>query len=204
MPNARLLGVLLVLWGCGGRTGSADTELMDGSTGSAATEPMDGSTPDASPGDGLLFQTVYLQEAPESGSLGSLDLFQCFDAGPVGDNGGANCVVVSAQFPSIGPQERIAACTKCDAPGLEPFVTSVPLESIGEGLSKYACLCAVTQLPSNAGCALPLLPRPGGSWWCYSASPPGGPACGQVLGFSPGLFESGTIYVACFGPETTP
>ena len=43
MPESRLLGVLLVLWGCGGRTGSADTELIDGSTGSAATEPMEGS-----------------------------------------------------------------------------------------------------------------------------------------------------------------
>ena len=200
MPNSRLLGVLLVLWGCGGRTGSADTELMDGSTGSAATEPMEGSAPDGSPGDGLVFQMVYPQEAPESGSF---DAFQCFDAGPVGDNDGANCVVVSAQFPSVAPQQHVAACTKCDAPGLEPLVTSVPLESIGEGLSKYACLCAVTQLPSDAGCEFPA-PTQDGFWWCYSASAPGGAACGQQLAFSPGLFESGTIYVACFGPQTTP
>ncbi len=190
MPHARLVGALLVLWGCGGRTGSA------------ATEPPDGSAPDGSVASGLVFQDEFSQTA-ESGPFVAAQCFG-FDAGlPVGDSGLPNCIVVSAQSPSDFPPEHQSSDCQCDAPGLAPLVTSVPLETIGEGLSHYGCLCAVNPLPPDAaGCDTNLdFADPSRDFWCYPDTDP--PSGGLCLGFSMGLSARGTLYVACFDPQTT-
>jgi hypothetical protein len=144
----------------------------------------------------------------------------CLDAGlPVGDNGLPNCVVVSANFPAgTGSADAIAACEHCNAPGLAPFIAPVPLESIGDGLSNYQCLCAVAPLPSNARCPpieIPPFPPDGApdeesnASWCYATADAASfTPCGPILGFSAALdagaaWANGRLYVACFEPQAT-
>ncbi len=187
MPNARLLGVLLVLCACGGHQESATAESPDGSA------------PDGAHVDGLVFRDLYPQ-TPEGGPRLAA---QCFDAGlAVGDNGLPNCIVVIARTPPWpGTAEQVAACNACDAPGLERFVAPVPLETIGEGLSNYGCLCAVTPPSPDADCS-PFSDDPSKASWCYPGTVPS-PFGEPCLTFSPGLSQSGTLYVACFEQVTT-
>lgn len=128
---------------------------------------------------------------------------RCFDAGlPVGDNGLPNCIVVIARTPPWpGTAEQVAACNACDAPGLERFVAPVPLQTIGEGLSNYGCLCAVTPPSPDAGCS-PFSDDPSKASWCYPGTAPS-PFGQPCLTFSPSLSQNGTLYVACFEPQTT-
>jgi len=126
----------------------------------------------------------------------------------VADNGLPNCIVVSARLPRGAgvTGDQIVDCERCDnTPGLEPFVAPVPLERIGTGLSNYACLCAVSPLASGLPC--PAEDSSSASW-CYSETPPGplpnscAPRPGPILGFSGPALVSGTLYVACFDPQT--
>lgn len=193
------LAVLLFLWGCEG-------------TGATA-EPADASPPgdalaDAGAQSTILYRYLYPQEPPVDGQATLTS--QCLPAPlPVDPNGIPNCVVVSAMAPVPSSDEAIAACKPCDAPGLEPFVATAPLESIGEGLSNYACLCAVKPRP-GAGCdslsdddAIPS--------WCYSKGlvqgtdfNPCAPRPGPELSFSPTALSIGTLYVACFSVPAAP
>jgi hypothetical protein len=121
--------------------------------------------------------------------LGSLSL-------PLGPNGLPNCDVVVER--PLGTT-TLAECQKCDdVPGLIPFVPSVPLNELGEGLTSGSCLCVVTPLAKQASC--PNLDETIATW-CYASSTqaPGGP-CGSSnrLAFSPLVNESGHVYVACF------
>jgi hypothetical protein len=190
MHGVRHLGVLLVLWGCGGEQLATTAGLPDGAT--AAPTLFRRHFP---------FAESYPDSPPELS-------ISCLDAGlPVGDNGLPNCVVVSANWPAgSGSAEEIAACQLCNAPGLAPFIAPVPLETIGDGLSGYQCLCAVPPLPSGARCPPDEWPN---ASWCYATTPPELPAvCEPRLGFSPAedagaAWANGVIYVACFEPQAT-
>jgi hypothetical protein len=115
---------------------------------------------------------------------------------------------VSANLPAgSGSADEIAACEQCNAPGLAPFIAPVPLESIGEGLSAYQCLCAVAPLPSGTHC-------PPDDWsnasWCYTPAAGENPGCGPrpILGFTAAVdagvtWQNGTLYIACFEPQAT-
>jgi hypothetical protein len=142
-----------------------------------------------------LFQASYPQAAatPEETyaiqCLGSLRL-------PVGPNGLPNCDVVVER--PLGTK-TLAECQKCDdVPGLIPFVPSVPLNELGEGLTSESCLCAVTPLAKQTHC--PNLDEMTANW-CY-ASPTQAAAgpCGSSNGiaFTQQANESGRVYVACF------
>jgi hypothetical protein len=189
MHNVRHLGVLLVLWGCGGEQLATTAEPPDGA--GAATP---------------LFRSQLPFAESQPASQASVAVI-CLDAGlPVGDNGLPNCVVVSAHLPGNSSAEEIAACGLCNAPGLAPFIAPVPLESIGDDLLGYQCLCAVTPLPSSARCP----PDEGSNAsWCYATADSGGPAPCELprLGFSAALdagaaWASGMLYIACFEPQT--
>jgi hypothetical protein len=192
MHDVRHLGILLVLWGCGGEQLAAKVEPPDGAVAATA-----------------LYRNQFAFAESQLASQASLAV-TCLDAGlPVGDNGLPNCVVVSANLPAgDSSTEEITACGLCNAPGLAPFIAPVPLESIGDGLSGYQCLCAVTPLPSSARCP----PDEGSNAsWCYAAADSAAPSpCGLAdLGFSAALdagaaWTSGMLYIACFEPQTAP
>ncbi len=123
---------------------------------------------------------------------------QCL-AGTVLDLGAAqvpDCFVVLARFPRDGGSPGdLAACERCSEPGLSPFVPSVPLEDIGQGLSDYRCLCTVRATAMGAPCPSP---DPSTNSWCYSPDP--APMCagsGFIAFSSP---TAGTLFLACYAP----
>jgi hypothetical protein len=142
-----------------------------------------------------LFQASYPQ-AP-SGSPGTVAV-QCLGSFtlPVGPNGLPNCDVVVER--PLGTK-TLAECQKCDdVPGLIPFVPSVPLNELDEGLTSASCLCAVTPLAKQTDC---LNLDEMTATWCYASATQaaGGPcASSDRLAFSPPVSESGHVYVACF------
>jgi hypothetical protein len=190
------LAVLSLMWGCGGTGASAEP---------ADASPAGDAPADASAQSEVLYRYLYMQEEPVDGQAALTS--QCLLGPlPVDPHGIPNCVVVSAIVPATHSEEAIAACNKCDAPGLEPFVAPAPLESIGEGLSNYACLCAVKPRP-EVGCdsfgdddAI--------ASWCYSKGGDPSGACAQppgpFLSYSPTTLMSGTVYVACFSASAAP
>jgi hypothetical protein len=191
MLDKRLV-VLVLLWGCG--SGGASPELAAGARAG-----------DASAETGVLSEPVYRNLFPRQAPVdaGPFLTLQCLPAPlPVDENGTPNCVVVSAIQPIDGSSEGVAACNRCDAPGLEPFVAPAPLESIGEGLSNYSCLCAVKRRP-GPDCSVDDDPTPS---WCYSSSdePRCSPGPGPFLAFSPTALEIGQLYVACFAVPGQP
>jgi hypothetical protein len=193
MRKARLL-VLVVLWGCGSNGPSAET---------AGGSPVLDASAEASLRTGAVFQDILPQVTVLADAGTIVNWAQCPDASlPVGDAGLPNCVVVSARMPYS--EDDFKACQRCDAPGLEPFVAPVPLDSIGEGLSNYSCLCAVKPLPpSQPFCSFPDTTT---ASWCYSGAsePPCGSKPGPTLLFSQGALVSGTLYVACFDQPAVP
>jgi hypothetical protein len=157
--------------------------------------PLDGSAPDGSVAAALAFQMLYPQTQGDVSVV-----FQCLPGPlPLGDNGLPNCVVVTAQSSAPRTAEQLAACRACDAPGLEPFTSSLSLDAIGEGLSNYQCICAVTPSPASAGCP-PAESSSAG--WCYATKHDLPVSCaprpGPILGFAQGTSQSGALYVACF------
>jgi hypothetical protein len=207
MTKSAPLGLLCaLLFGCGGRTLHPPGEL--GASESDDAGAVGASASDASGAAAPLFQAVYPQWGPPHfQDAGTTFMKQCLKAPlPVGGNGVPDCVVISARS-----SVRTADGSSCDpcGPGLEPYMSSLPLESIGAGLSDYPCLCAVPSLPPASGaCELAREQSPDG-FWCYA--PMGGtnastcaPDPGPALLYSTGLMESGTVYVACFEPQTTP
>jgi hypothetical protein len=191
------LGVLLLLWGCGGAGASP------GAVGAGAG--------DASADVGVQSDAVYRALSPRQAPVdgGPVFTLQCVPAPlPVDKNGTPNCIFVSAIQPIDDSSQGIAACNRCDAPGLEPFVAPAPLESIGEGLSNYSCLCAVKPRP-GPDCSPP--DDDSTPSWCYSSAPsssaiPGfcPPGYGPFLAFSPPALEAGPLYVACFAVPGQP
>ncbi len=192
MPIAARLALLLVLTACGGRAIVVSTTATDdGSTGSLAP----------------LFRASYPEHAPP----GTLTI-QCLpEPLPTGGDGLPNCFVVTARFPDgTGGAQDIATCRQCGEPGLEPFVPSIAVQSIGDGLAGYQCLCTIHALPRGAMC--PPLDESSSSW-CYAAEvdgsdPDGGPLVGGPceaarIGFT-GLTGEGPVYLACFAPGLTP
>jgi hypothetical protein len=191
MHDVPRLGVLLLLWGCGG-------EQLATTTG-----PPDGAQT-ATP----LFRRQIPFAASQPAGQANLTI-TCLDAGlPVGDNGLPNCVVVSANLPAgSSTADEVAACQLCNAPGLAPFIAPVPLESIGEGLSGYQCLCAVAPIASSDRCP----PYEGSNAsWCYATPDSGEPdPCDRPrLGFTAAVDAgaawagAGVLYIACFEPQT--
>jgi hypothetical protein len=151
-----------------------------------------------------LFQATYpLPTPPPQTPLLSLS-FQCLPSGlhlPAGPNGLPNCTVVVVRTPASQTPDAIADCQRCDLPGLEPFVPSIPLNEIGVGLSDPSCVCSVSPLAHSAMC--PPEDSTTASW-CYADAPTDGPTdvCasagdGGIIGFSLGGVV-GTLYVACF------
>jgi hypothetical protein len=149
-----------------------------------------------------LFQATYPLYPPTSPV--ALLSFQCLPSGlhlPVGPNGLPNCTVVVVRTPASQTPDAIADCQRCDAPGLEPFVPSIPLNEIGVGLSDASCVCSVSPLAHSAQCP----PEDStAALWCYADAPTDGPAdicaseeSGGIIGFSLGGV-TGTVYVACF------
>jgi hypothetical protein len=208
MHDVRHLGpLLLVLWGCGGEQLATTAEPPDGAAAATAAA----ATP-------LLQRQFAFAESQPAGQASVA--ISCLDAGlPVGDNGLPNCVVVSANWPAgTGSADEIAACEQCNAPGLAPFIAPVPLASIGDGLSGYQCLCAVNPLPSGARCPPIVVPpfepdsapdEGSNAAWCYATDTSFAPCGPSHLGFSAALdagaaWASGTLYIACFEPQTTP
>ena len=129
--------------------------------------------------------------------------FQCLPSGlhlPVGANGLPNCTVMVARTPASQTAGAIAECQRCDSPGLEPFVPSIPLRELGDDQSNQNCLCTMSPLANPAQC--PALEASTASW-CYTdmpSGPPGevcAPEGGGVLSFSPDGI-TGVVYVACF------
>ncbi len=193
--------MLLVLSGCGSRTGADAT--VD------PTAPVE--QPDASTEVRALARYVV----PTGPQLPNATVAQCLDGPlPVGGNGLPNCIVLRARFlANEGNAEDIAACEQCSAPGLTPFIAPVPLDVIGDGLSNYQCMCAVSPLPAGAEC-------PPAPWspssiaaWCYTENPPhpcftaSEPIVSPMIGFSTPAVSSAlsgpttTVYIACFEPQ---
>ena len=122
---------------------------------------------------------------------------------PVGPNGLPNCFVVVER--PLG-SETLAECQQCDGvPGLAPFVPSVPLSELGQGLTNDSCLCSVTPSANPAACFID--PQPPIATWCYSSpaqipDTPPAKICtskdGGVLGFSSTVGPTGHLFVACF------
>ncbi len=212
--SASVVGVIVTLWGCGGALGAG---TADGGAPGAGT--MDAPAPDGSVGRAALFQSLYPgQPDPQAPGFG-YEVVQCLtEALPIRDSGLPNCIVVSAGLlPQSEDGGSVDRCGPCDAAGLEPFTSSIPLDQIGEGLAAYPCLCAVAPLPVGSGCPpIDLFPDPDASydsrasWWCYGQpgdSLPADNRCaprpGQFLGFSGAATGSGTLYVACFA-QTAP
>jgi len=215
MANGGLPAILVlvgVTWGCGGHIESTTAESPDASdhvlgADGASAEDADAAADvletDGAGAENVLFRDI-LPGGPVPPVPGQDPPFAaaCLVGGPlpVGANGLPNCIVVSAR--PVSSPEQLAACKQCDVPGLEPLVSPVPLETIGEGLSNHPCLCAVTSLPS-AGCPDESIQSSVASW-CYTTpgSTPSIPTCAPSasLGFSEGAVESGTLYVACFAP----
>jgi hypothetical protein len=192
MPLPRpawLPGALVVLVGCGGGE-------------STAAAP-----PDASAGDGAVaVSAVYRTLLPQVAGAGVIT-YTCLPGPlPVDDAGAPNCIVVSAQFLPEGDGavvDQPPSCPPCEA-GLEPFTSSIPLDTLGEGLAMYPCLCTVPALPPSAHCPQEDRGDDAGASWCYGGQgtdgfPPSA-VCQSILGFyGP---PSGALYVACFGLST--
>ena len=130
MPRLQALAgwtLLPLLLACGGREQALSAYPDD--AGASAAEAGAAGLHDAA--DGPLYERSYEVIASE-GTL------QCLE-GTVLDLGAAqvpNCFVVLARFPRDGGSPGdLAACEQCSEPGLAPFVPSVPLEDIGQGLS---------------------------------------------------------------------
>lgn len=196
MSKSWFVAALLVATGCGGRDGAV------------AVPAMDASAPDGAGAAGALFQDLFPQQQEVAGQPGAALAYQCLERPlPVAGNGLPNCIVVSPQMPAGGTAQDLAACKRCDAPGFEPFVASIPLERIGEGLSSYACICAVSPLARDLPC--PGM-DPSTASWCYADGASGSPqeaTCsphpGSILGFSGQATARGPLYVACFEPSAT-
>jgi hypothetical protein len=189
MPKTRIV-VLLVFWGCGSAEPSA--EVADGAASRVAEA-------------GACVPTAVFEELfPQAGHTDAGNVVeQCLEAAlPLDSKGLPNCVVVTASDPP-GDEQAVLDCNRCDTPGLEPLVATIPLDSIGESISNYSCICAIKP-PSSMDCP-PAPADPGGAWWCYSERPPGppdlnncAPRPGPGIWLSPAAQESGTVYVACF------
>jgi hypothetical protein len=187
MPKVGIV-VLLLLWGCGSTQPSA--EVADGAASRVAEA-------------GARVPTAVFEELfPQAGHADAGNVVeQCLEAAlPLDRNGLPNCVVVTASDPP-GDEQAVLDCNRCDAPGLEPFVATIPLDSIGESISNYSCICAIKP-PSTPDCPPPTDPS---AWWCYSERPPGppdfnncAPRPGPSIRLSVAAQESGTVYVACF------
>ncbi|HEX4445693.1 MAG TPA: hypothetical protein VH044_03125 [Polyangiaceae bacterium] len=168
-------------------------------------EAPDGAIPEASAPVTPLFQGVYPQNHSQPVPDQSFFARQCLEnLLPLGEGAMPNCVVVSARMLPDASEQELADCERCDAPGLEPFDGSAPLESVGEGLSSYRCVCAVSSAPRGLPC-----PAQDGSSasWCYATIVGNGPplcappfSSGAYLGFSGPALTSGTLFVACFEP----
>jgi hypothetical protein len=210
MSNGRIGGVLVLVvmtWGCGGQIESTTAESPDASGNIVGTDggSAENSAPDASANvvgtdgagaDSVLVRYVVPESPPPPPGEGE-SAGQCLygESLPIEANGLPNCVVVSAR--PVSSPEQLAACKRCDVPGLAPFVAPVPLETIGEGLSKQPCLCAVSASPPGPMCPV----ESSSAFWCYA---PSAPTCQRqpsaALGFSQRATESGTLYIACFAP----
>jgi hypothetical protein len=187
-----ILVCALAFTACGGRSAETTPVALDAATLS----------------DVSLFRQEFPGATPPRSFSG-----QCLPRSlPLGSDGIPNCLVVAARsIDPAGPGE-IEACQRCSDPGFAPLTTTLPLEQIGEGLSNFNCLCAVTPVPRSAGCP----PEGPTGWpsedsaWCYADD--GGPRVAEfcansgdpaLLGFS--IAPVGvTTYVACFEAATNP
>jgi hypothetical protein len=187
MTRSRMIVLCaLALAACSGGTGEAT--VPDASPPSVAA---DASSPSLEP----LYQELY-PELPHYGPDGGPpdDLAsQCLPRPlPLAADGLPNCIVVAAR--SLGDSDQIAACGRCTDPGLEPLVTGIALDRIGEGLSNFSCVCAVRALADDLAC------QSGGAGWCYrGANAARGPCSTGAIMFPAVPFGSLT-YVACFEP----
>jgi hypothetical protein len=184
---------------CGGRAASTSVSPSDegpGAGDSGFSALHDGS---ALLHDGVLFQGSY-------GVLPAVFTTQCLPGTvlPLGSDGLPNCFVVLARIPyDGGAPGDLAACRECAEPGLTPFVPSVALEDLGQGLSDYQCLCTVRALPTGSQC-------PPTDWttnsWCYTGTPGSENLtpcrANGAIGFA--SVTAGTVFVACFPPGASP
>ena len=180
---------LLVMTGCGGNVAPVEDV------------PADAAVP-------LLFQSNYVGFAPPPGGQAPSLSYQCLPKPlPLGPSDLPDCVVVEARFPpGAGTPNEVDACQQCGEPGLEPFVSTVPLDQIGEGLAQFQCLCQVVPLPRSAAC--PAFDGAGTtSSWCYGENAAHIPTTecpgGNVIGFSGVPASDASLFVACFSPSTS-
>jgi hypothetical protein len=192
MTDCRALTLcVLAMTACSGSTQETAGVAPDAVAPSLAT---DASTASTAP---LFWQEYpYLPQDGADGAPPDSVTFQCFPQPlPVRPDGMPNCIVVVARALDSA---LAGLCQRCDEPGLEPLITTIPLDRIGEGLSMFDCVCAVRALPSDADC---LPGAPGG--WCYEGPRDGGiprpPECPAALAF-PIVPHGSTTYVACFEP----
>ena len=147
---------------------------------------------------------LFELSVPQGEKPGPTIAFQCLTITlPVGSNGLPNCFVVVER--PLG-SETLAECQQCDdVPGLAPFVPSVPLSELGQGLTNGSCLCSVTPSANPAACLIN--PEPTIATWCYvnPAQVPDNPVAtgcaskgGGVLAFSSTVGPTGHLFVACF------
>ena len=126
---------------------------------------------------------LYEMSAPQAQSSGPTITFDCLRSGlPVGSNGLPNCFVAVER--PLG-SETLAECQQCDdVPGLAPFVPSVPLSELGDGLTNDSCLCTVTPTANPAAC--PFFGPTTTASWCY-VSPAQAPETLGPIGICPFL-----------------
>jgi hypothetical protein len=194
MIDSRMFVVcVLVLAACGGQSAEATSAAPDAAPPSVSADA-------SSPSLEALYQQLYpfpvLPYTAADGGLPDTLAAQCFPRPmPLASDGQPNCIVVVARPEN---DQQVAACERCTDPGLEPLVTSISLDRIGEGLSNFDCVCAVRALPSDSGCS---------NWgalggWCYAGPPDAGdpgPCSMGGIRFPP-VPAGSTTYVACFEP----
>jgi hypothetical protein len=128
---------------------------------------------------------------------------QCLPASASGADGSPDCIVARALYrDAAGTRGDVDTCRACSAPGLAPFPSSFPLDSIEGGLADYECVCLVEPPAScPSGDVLPASPFA----WCPLIGPDArkiGCAGPQAIMLAPSVADGADVFVACYAPGT--
>ena len=163
----------------------------------SSTGPING--PDGCPGPSVRCPFIRYSIPPQSGVM-----YQCLRSPLFASVPDWHCVVVEARLPTgSADSAHVAACARCDDPGLEPLV-SEPSWVISPQLQGYDCLCLVQGQPAGTGvggleCTTNAGVQSESPFWCLPYNPGAASQCAGVGIQVPA--EDGPLFVACFDDE---